>query len=93
MFCGKVVSPAITCDFVFFFPLVGSFLPDRLGVLWCMTRMSVQPIRRFFEAKYSCPARKIFLQNALQNGRIRRDSLHSHLIKPTRRQARYDERR
>jgi hypothetical protein len=58
-----------------------------------MTRMSVQPIRRFFEAKYSCPARKIFLQNALQNGRIRRDSLHSHLIKPTRRQARYDERR
>lgn len=44
-----MVSPAITCDFVFFFPLVGSFLPDRLGVLRCMTRMSVQPIRRFLK--------------------------------------------
>ena len=93
MFCGKVVSPAITCDFVFFLPFGRILSADRLGVLWCITRMSVQPIRRFFEANYSCPARKIFLQNALQNGRIRRDSLHSHLIKPTRRQARYDERR
>ena len=25
MFCGKVVSPAITCDFVFFFPLFEAF--------------------------------------------------------------------
>lgn len=66
MFCGKVVSPAITCDFVFLpsgrilsaGPPWGFMVHDKdVG-----TAHST-----FFEAKYSCQARKIFLQNALQN--------------------------
>ena len=44
MFCGKVVSPAITLAVYFFiFPLFGSFsVQTALGFYGCGTRLSVQ---------------------------------------------------
>ena len=60
MFCGKVVSPAITLAVYFFiFPLFGSFsVQTALGFYGCGTRLSVQLHTTAFPANYSFAERK-----------------------------------
>ena len=57
MFCGKVVSPAITS--LSFFPLLGSFFClNRLGFYGCGTRLPEQLHTTAFPANYTFAERK-----------------------------------
>jgi len=63
--------------------LLGSFLPEPLGIYRCGTGLANKPFPTLFPENYSFAERKNFTRNALQSDGIRRDCPPLRLIKPT----------